>query len=115
MITLKTLHLATAQEVFDQVKTHLLTQMEKSVGNNSCRYRSYSGLKCAAGCLIADDEYTEEMEDKGWYTLIENEMVPLYYGVLINDLQKVHDLYYSNNWKEELEKVSKKYNLEWHE
>lgn len=31
MITLKTLPNATAQEVFDQVATHLLTQGEKSV------------------------------------------------------------------------------------
>lgn len=33
MITLKTLPKATAQEVFDQVTRHLLTQMKRSVSS----------------------------------------------------------------------------------
>ena len=60
MITLKTLPQATAQEVFDQITQHLLQQGKaaKSV-TGACRYRIETAegiLKCAAGCLIADDE-----------------------------------------------------------
>ena len=66
-ITLKTLEQATAQEVFDQVAEHMLTQYELSMLNDTCVYRGYSGLKCAAGCLIGDDEYNNElMEGFTW-------------------------------------------------
>ena len=74
MITLKTLPQATAQEVFDQVAKHLLTQMKKSVAKRAaesasdskdyCMYRGFDGTKCAAGCLISDDEYKPEFEQK---------------------------------------------------
>ena len=66
MITLKTLGKATAQEVFDQVATHLLTQNERSLDGASCSYRNCDGLKCAAGCLISDDEYDNQMEGIDW-------------------------------------------------
>lgn len=60
MIALKTLAQVTDQEVFDQVKTHLLSQKVKSMSRtleDTCAYRSANSLKCAAGCLIGDDEY----------------------------------------------------------
>lgn len=60
MITLKTLPNASAQQVFDQVAAHLLTQKEKAKQFNTCKYRVEHRdkvLKCAAGCLIGDDEY----------------------------------------------------------
>ena len=64
MITLKTLPQATAQEVFDQVTQHLLKQGKAArSGTGACRYRVETRgeiLKCAAGCLIADDEYAED-------------------------------------------------------
>ena len=73
-ITLKTLGQATAQEVFDQVSSHLLTQMKKSINPKNpslCVYHADSGLKCAAGCLISDDEYTPRMAALGWDLLCE--------------------------------------------
>lgn len=116
MITLKTLHLATAQEVFDQVKTHLLTQMERSVDFISYnKYRSHNGLKCAAGCLIADDEYTMDMEGRIWSSLVIENIIPDYHAILIRDLQFLHDCYQPPEWEERLEKVAKKHDLEWHE
>lgn len=64
MITLKTLPQASEQEVLDQIAVHLLTQKQKCNNgkdqtdpNYQCLYRNEEGLKCAAGCLIADDEY----------------------------------------------------------
>lgn len=43
MITLKTLHEASEQEVFDQVVEHLLTQMKRSETSNgtTCLYRGW--------------------------------------------------------------------------
>ena len=55
-INLSNLAQASTQEVFDFVAIHLLTQNEKSGDDQVCYYRSPTGLKCAAGCLIADDE-----------------------------------------------------------
>lgn len=67
IITLKNLHEATAQQVFTQVATHLLTQKERSFviddrGEELCAYRGDNGLKCAAGCLISNDEYNPIMD-----------------------------------------------------
>ena len=70
-ITLATLPQATAQQVFDQVKTHMMAQYAKSVGQNSdvCLYRGPDGLKCAAGCLISDEEAETIPEMKGWQVM----------------------------------------------
>lgn len=58
------------REIFDKVKTHLLAQGERAirVGHVSgekvirCAYHAQSGLKCAVGCLITDEAYSEELE-----------------------------------------------------
>lgn len=52
----------TAQEIFDHVVEHLLTQRQQSTCDDSCAYRGYNGLKCAAGALIPDEIYTPRME-----------------------------------------------------
>lgn len=55
MISLKNLHQATAQQVFDQVVGHLRSQGQKSQAVlklgvvTACVYRNPDGLKCAAG------------------------------------------------------------------
>ena len=97
-ITLATLKDATAQQVFDQVVAHMIKQGERSIQNGSmCLYRGPNGLKCAAGCLIADDEY-EEYFDKGadsgggnWSSMILNNSAPDYHASLIFQLQRAHD------------------------
>lgn len=96
-ISLKTLESATAQEVFDQVAKHLLTQKQKSVGVHEngrvcCKYRGDNGLKCAVGCLIGDDEYSsEKFENRAWLTLVDDCVVPFTHMNLIVDLQTLHD------------------------
>jgi hypothetical protein len=70
MITLKTLHAASLQEIFDQVAKHMLAQNAPAVyinqdGDRNCLYRTFDGRKCAVGCLIADDEYSSAIEDLG--------------------------------------------------
>ena len=110
MITLKTLPQATAQEVFDQVAKHLLTQMKKSVAKRAaesasdskdyCMYRGFDGTKCAAGCLIADDEYKLEFENHNWSHLSStNYLVPKEHCHLIMKLQNIHDCYEPEDWR----------------
>lgn len=112
MITLKTLDRATDQEVFDQVTRHLLTQMEQSKYNNVCVYRSPDGLKCAAGCLIADDEYDPDMEDNGWVDLVSRFGFTQSHGNLIQRLQDIHDEYTPKDWLNQLKNLALEFSLE---
>lgn len=66
------------QQIFDRVANHLLIQNKRSLEEanttddfGQCAYRSYDGLKCAIGCLIADEDYTERMEGKTVYSLLQ--------------------------------------------
>lgn len=111
MITLKTLPQATEQEVFSQVATHLLTQNERSILHDrttllgdsaSCMYRA-GALKCAAGCLIGDDEYKIEMEETTWDMLVIRRVVPKDHACLIGELQSIHDSFPACDWIKELE------------
>jgi hypothetical protein len=113
MITLKTLPQATAQQVFDQVATHLLTQNAKSYDESleACVYKGPNNLSCAAGCLIANDEYNINFEEKGWGTLIEDYYVPATHQYLITELQILHDQKCVEEWPETLWKVAMQYEL----
>lgn len=115
MITLKILSKATPQEVFDQVRDHLLKQMAKSLdrkkGGYKCAYRGDNGLTCAAGCLIGDEEYTSEMEGMGWASLVYKFDITKNNSRLINELQMIHDATFPEYWELELEKLAKRYNL----
>lgn len=121
MITLKTLPQSTAQEVFDQVATHLLTQNQKSLQfcNDNildlCMYRGAGTLKCAAGCLIADEEYDPTLEKASWKTLVKRDIVPKEHSTLIIDLQCIHDRTEVSEWKEELQHFAKIRKLEFKE
>ena len=52
----------TAQQTFNKISKHLLTQLEVSATNQQCLYRMNSGLQCAVGCLIPDDQYYGALE-----------------------------------------------------
>ena len=117
MITLKTLKYATAQEVFDQVAEHLLVQNEQSLDSdkrgNTCMYRNPIGLKCAVGCLMADDEYLEEWEGKGW--TITSPYIVRDLGIdynreherLLIALQSLHDHFETAMWLDKLKDLAK--------
>lgn len=95
MITLKTLPEASAQAVYDQVVTHMLTQKAQSLSaTNTCAYRGSNGLMCAAGCLIADDEYDPSMDSadgKDWIGVISDYGITDAHASLIETLQSIHD------------------------
>lgn len=107
-ITLATLPQATAQEVYNHVARHLLTQKERSTNcGAACMYRGNFNLKCAAGCLISDDEYSPDMEDTGWQALIREKVVPRKHGALIQELQNIHDNINPDEWQAELDLLAK--------
>ena len=116
MITLKTLPQATAQEVFDQITQHLLKQGKAArSGTGACRYRVETQgeiLKCAAGCLIADDEYNSKFEGESWRKLASLQAVPSYHEDLITSLQKMHDAYLVSEWPERLRQLAADYDLQ---
>ena len=117
MITLKTLPQATAQEVFDQVTQHLLKQGKAArSGTGACRYRVETQgeiLKCAAGCLIADDEYNEKFEGYSWSTLVRLHAITGYHDDLITSLQKMHDTCLVSEWPERLRQLAADYDLQY--
>jgi len=117
MITLKTLPQATAQEVFDQITQHLLRQGKAARSSTgACRYRvEVQGeiLRCAAGCLIADDEYTNRLEGEPWGLLVFNRAVPKKHCGLIKSLQNVHDKCSVREWPKQFERLSGQYKLQY--
>lgn len=110
MITLATLHEYSPQEVFDFVKNHLFTQGVQSMGEFGV-YHRYDGSKCAAGCLISEQEYSPKFEGKCWLDLVCWGFVPDAHVDLISDLQRVHDNHVPKFWERELRKVALKHNL----
>jgi hypothetical protein len=115
MITLATLHEATEQEIFTQVKNHLLSQNKRAVDTNgtACRYR-INDLKCAAGCLIADSEYRPSMESYLWTNLVKIALVPDHHVELISVLQRIHDKVFDTSlWPESLRDIAQTYNLQY--
>jgi len=114
---------ATAQQVFDIVATHLLTQMERAVigkkGVSACQYRGgkcqyrAGKLSCAGGCLIPDEEYDKNLlENKDWGQLVRASIVPKNYSWLIVRLQLLHDNYLPPLWKERLKMLAEREGLE---
>lgn len=120
MITMKNLHLATEQQVFDQVARHLLTQGSKAINDlGNCKYRLELNdgtiLKCAVGCFIADDEYSSEIEGSIYGSYYFREFfsfkgeAPHFF--LLRRFQKLHDNTSAYLWKEKLEKIAADFNL----
>jgi hypothetical protein len=114
IVTLKNLHEATEQQVFDQVVHHLLRQGIRCKKDSGCMYRleKESGivLRCAAGALIADDEYVIEMDESddgtGWHDLVNREIVPSYHESLIHELQVIHDEIDPAYWDHQFQKMA---------
>ncbi len=106
------LETATALEVFEHVRSHLLNQGVRSQkvfglasGETICAYRGEVGTKCAAGCLIADDSYSFAMESFGWKAIITQYNFPQKHQRLIRTLQAVHDFVSVSNWKAVLDDI----------
>ncbi len=126
MITLDSLDLTSEQEVFNYVANHLLTQGKQAkikhpnagFANDVCAYRS-GELKCAAGCLIRDDEYQLSMENKGIGSVVdEYAHLPGIARVgpilrLLTNLQSIHDRNDPAQWPERLQLLATRFGLDY--
>ena len=103
-----------AQETFDTVAKHLLTQGQRSTdGANTCRYRGSEGRKCAAGVLIPDAVYVDDMEGFGWSAVCDmHPQVPQAHCELIAELQRIHDTAEPQAWPKQLRRLAYANNLD---
>ena len=87
-VTIHNLSSSTAQEVFDTVSQHLLTQNAESLSDSGmCVYRSPEGFSCAAGCLIPPEDYRVEFEGFTWIDLVEKyDSIPEKHELFIRDI-----------------------------
>lgn len=118
------------QELFDRVARHLLTQMKQSMvldandPRSRCRYRGPNGLKCAIGCLIPDEKYSEELEglavpDPEFSAELspQTEKLLKVAGLtkkqcgLASILQALHDNIDPADWRDELTKIAQSFEL----
>jgi hypothetical protein len=121
MITLATLEHAAEQEVFDQVARHMIKQKTRSwLQDGACAYRGEEGLKCAAGCLISDEEATmlnladESINTLPWSCLIIRGVAPDRHRSLISSLQAIHDnpdYVPEDDWGDRLKELAKQRGL----
>jgi hypothetical protein len=119
-----------AQEVFDIVSRHLLTQDSKSFDDNdSPRYFGYWGKKCAIGCLIPPEHYDPKIEGYGVcltrfhrVDTVERILATALFksGVdvgnpyildLLIDLQECHDIAPTDRWYCELDAIARRHGL----
>lgn len=110
--------------VFEFVKQHLIHQGQKSVRHkvssqhelyfgihNNCCYRGVENLKCAIGCLVENDFYDPNMEQKDisndFVRVIVKQSLPNWKPNwdMLQDLQELHDEYYPEEWEWKLEEL----------
>lgn len=110
-VTIHNLEESTGQEVFDFIAHHLLTQNEKALhieedGEQNCKYRlkkeDGTVLRCAAGCLIPDEDYKDEIEGEKWVAAIEKMKITDKHNSIISGLQSIHDFQKVEVWERKL-------------
>ena len=117
----------TLQSVFDYVYKHLLKQNCKSIrndaggmdGGSGCAYRGDNNTSCAAGCLIKDEFYSSDFENRPvFHSDVQKSLEDS--GVnfsipnmdsLLAQLQIIHDSDDVVLWKHSLLNLAKKFNL----
>lgn len=111
-ITLKNLESFSPQEVFEYISTRLIKQNKRCADKaDFCMYRD-GNLRCAAGFVVADDEYdAETMEKSEWLNLVAENIVPAAHSDLIASLQYIHDSHLANTWKKEIAGYGATYGL----
>lgn len=113
MITLANLEQATEQEVFSQVRAHLLKQKKRSIRHFKCVFRTKSGLACAAGALMTDEEAAKLSDiDAQWDFFVETKRAPSAHQSLIKRLQEIHDDVSPRWWDMYLDQVAEDFKLQ---
>jgi len=98
-------------ELIEFVEAHLIKQGAKSLmpgSTTECAYRGENGNMCAAGCLIKDEFYSEELEgDNANNRTVKFALIAS--GVmhnqidLVQQLQVIHDSYPVCEWKYQIQ------------
>lgn len=108
------------QEIYDKVKAHLLAQGRRALrpgSKRACVYRAPNGDKCAAGVLIADEHYSEDLEGKPAYCnfdvnyALRKSDVPEECLSFVGELQTIHDTAPVGVWREKLEALARRKGL----
>lgn len=110
------------QEIFDKVAKHLLTQKVQCINSETgkCSYFDPgTKMKCAAGCLIPDRDYSENFEGFPVGYFSNNEITKFFKDSgyskdeieLISGLQELHDFYEPGIWKKRLKLIAKDHSL----
>ena len=83
------------QETFEKAVKGIIAQGGASASGctSSCRYRGENGRKCAAGQLIPDDKYAEDMEGHDvFYRPVFDVLMAEGHDVgFVNEIQRAHD------------------------
>ena len=95
----------TAQEAFDAAATHLLEQGCRSESDGRCRYNG-DGVCCAAAPFIRN--YSPELEDIDWLSVVRRKAASKNHLDLIEKLQRIHDSTSPKMWYECLEYLATK-------
>jgi hypothetical protein len=110
----------TDREIFDKVRAHLLAQGKRSEQVNGyrpvCMYRGPDNTKCAVGCLIPDEDYSPEYEnkqvgDRKLNGLLEKLGLRSHLR-LLDHLQSVHDNEAVAMWPATLDEMAKRFDAE---
>lgn len=118
-----------AQQVFDKVVTHLLTQNERSVLGEKCAYRVHKDgktLKCAVGCLINSRFYNSLLEGHRAHKpeiikVLKASGIEVETQIgdtdtllsLLSNLQAIHDRFMPEGWPTKLKELAEWYGLEY--
>lgn len=106
----------TLQEMFTTVATHLIRQNKQAKSElGRCEYKSYTGLRCAAGCLL--DKY--DLQRVGYGSVTHPDNVNIFTRIVGEDnlqplrkLQAIHDAHPPDDWKFELTQFAIEHRLE---
>lgn len=80
-------------------------------GEIVCLYRGPNNTKCAAGCLISDEEMSD-IRETCWSTLVMEENVPPHHVRLIATLQGIHDTKDVSDWPISLKNLGDQFELD---
>lgn len=107
----------TRAAIFERIKTHLLTQNQRALEDGRCVYSSVNNLKCAVGCLILSQHYSEELErfhytDRKIQKALKRSGIDPVHFPLVYAMARIHDKFGPEEWGEKFERVAKRFRIE---
>lgn len=115
MINLSNLHLASKQQVFNQMLAVLSKQKKKCINSSIFDQPLYhfKDLRSPAGSLIDESEYSSSMEGFTWKELVKENRVPSAHCELIDNVNNVHDMCTVEEWPITLKEIATQEQLDY--